>query len=120
MNSPHKIKVASEFSNVPLGRFPDDSQFNGTTFRENWLIPALASHHLIQIDLDGAEGYGSSFLEEAFGGLVRIHGFTSAELLDRIQIISNEDPTLIEEIRQYIDEAKETGKKAQSNRSQGI
>jgi hypothetical protein len=105
MNLPHKISIADDFSTVPLGRFPDDSPFNGTTFREIWLIPALAKYQSIEVDLDRAEGYGSSFLEEAFGGLVRLHSFTAGELLRRISFISKEDPTLIEEIRQYIDEA---------------
>jgi hypothetical protein len=72
MNLPHKISIADDFSTVPLGRFPDDSPFNGTTFREIWLIPALAKYQSIEVDLDRAEGYGSSFLEEAFGGLVRL------------------------------------------------
>lgn len=105
MNSLQKISIAIDFSTVPLGRFPDDSTFNGTTFREEWLMPALANHAKIQVNLDGAEGYGSSFLEEAFGGLVRLHGFSASELLTRIQLISLEDPTLIEEIQQYIEEA---------------
>ena len=105
MNSPHKISVAKDFSTVPLGRFPDDSTFNGTVFREEWLLPALAKHDTLQIDFDGAEGYGSSFLEEAFGGLVRLHGFNPSDLLRRISLISKEDPTLIDEIHQYIQDA---------------
>ncbi len=105
MNSLNKISVARDFSTIPLGRFPDDSPFNGATFREEWLVPALAQHKAIEVNLDGAEGYGSSFLEEAFGGLVRLHGFNATELIGQIALVSNEDPTLIEEIRQYIREA---------------
>lgn len=105
MNSPHKINIARDFSAIPLGRFPDDSPHNGTTFREDWLLPALRTHESIEIDLDGAEGYGSSFLEESFGGLVRINGYSPDELLARISLVSNEDPTLIDEIRQYIQES---------------
>lgn len=106
MNSIYKLSIARDFSSVPLGRFPDDSDFNGTTYREKWLVPALAKHASIQVDLDGAEGYGSSFLEEAFGGLVRHHGFLPTDLLKRIQFKSLEDPTLIAEIQQYIEEAE--------------
>lgn len=105
MNSPYKISIATDFSSVPLGRFPNDSLFNGTAFREKWLLPALAKHNSFQVDFDGAEGYGSSFLEEAFGGLVRLHGFGPDEILKRISLISNEDPTLIDEVRQYIQDA---------------
>jgi hypothetical protein len=105
MSSLNQINIASDFSRIPLGRFPDDSPFNGTTFRENWLIPFLKKHQRIQVILDGAEGFGSSFLEEAFGGLVRVHKFSPTELLGRIDLISNEDPTLIDEIQDYIKEA---------------
>lgn len=105
MSSQRKISVAKDFSKVPLGRFPDDSPYNGTTFREDWLVPALKGGQSLEIDLDGAEGYGSSFLEESFGGLVRLHGFSPDELLARIQFVSKEDPTLVDEIHQYIKEA---------------
>ena len=111
MNSPHKIRVATDFSPVPLGRFPNDSPFNGTTFREKWLLPALATHTTFQVDFDGAEGYGSSFLEEAFGGLVRLNGFNSNEVLNRINLVSKEDPTLIDEVRQYIQDASQANQK---------
>lgn len=105
MNSSHKISIARDFSTVPLGRFVDDSEFNGTTFREDFLIPALKDNNLIEIDLDGTEGYGSSFLEEAFGGLIRLHHFNNDELKRRVKLISNEDPTLIDEIHLYMAEA---------------
>jgi hypothetical protein len=41
---------------------------------------AQASGHRLTVDLDGAVGYASSFLEEAFGGLVRERGFSSQEV----------------------------------------
>jgi hypothetical protein len=106
MNSIHKISIAKDFSTVPLGRFPDDSEFNGTTFREKFLLPALKISETVEVDLDCTEGYGSSFLEESFGGLVCISGFNNEELLKRIRLISKEDSTLIDEIQQYIKEAR--------------
>jgi hypothetical protein len=105
MNSSHIISISKDFSNVPLGRFVTDSKFNGTTFRLEYLIPALAANEHVVIDLDKTEGYGSSFLEEAFGGLVREHSFKKEELDIRLSFISNEDPTLIDEILQYIADA---------------
>lgn len=117
MNSQHKISIARDFSAVPLGRFPDDSPYNGTTFRENLLVPALEQYKTIEIDLDGGEGYGSSFLEEAFGGLVRIHGYVPTDLMSRISLVSKEDPTLIQEIQQYIQEASLPGADVQTKQS---
>ena len=99
------IKIAKQFSEEPAGRFPTDGQHSGERFREELLIPALREAKRVILDLDGAEGYGSSFLEEAFGGLVRLAGFESADLLMRLEFVSNEDPSLEAEIKEYISEA---------------
>lgn len=102
MNSPTKINIAKNFSIVPLGRYPTDSAYNGETFRNKILLPALKKNTPIEINLDGVDGYGSSFLEESFGGLVRECNYSAEDLLKRFTFISNEDPTLIEEIHHYI------------------
>lgn len=99
------IDIPKDFSTEPYGRYLDDGDSNGTVFREEFVIPALAQYKNIIISLDGAEGYGSSFLEEAFGGLVREHGLTPRELRERLTIVSVEDPTLIAEIWEYIETA---------------
>lgn len=65
------IRIAEDFSRLPGGRYPQDGDGNGTTFREKFLVPVLKSHGTARIILDGTRGYPSSFLEEAFGGLVR-------------------------------------------------
>ena len=106
MNQIHKISVAKDFSEVPAGRFYSDGEVSGQAFRERILVPALAVQQDILIDLDATEGYGSSFLEEAFGGLIRKHGFDLSDLTKRLSFKSEEDPTLIEEIQGYLkDEA---------------
>src|SRR5690625_6707889 len=65
------FKIATGFSEFPAGRYPKDGPHNGETFRTEVLVPLLESHETVIVDLDGTDGYGSSFLEEAFGGLVR-------------------------------------------------
>ena len=60
----------------------------------------------IRIELDGTEGYGSSFLEEAFGGLVRLRGFGAEELHRLVTLISDEDESIPIEIWDYIDSGK--------------
>ena len=79
-----EIDIARDFSEVPAGRTDKDGEFNGERFRRHVLIPALAAHEFINVRLEGTEGFGSSFLEEAFGGLVRVHGFSKAEIVRRI------------------------------------
>lgn len=66
------VKVVKDFHPLPAGRYLEDGPGNGTTFREKFLVPALQQHRDLLIDLDDAPGYPSSFLEEAFGGLVRL------------------------------------------------
>lgn len=100
------INIASDFGTEPAGRFPSDGPLNGETFREAYLVPALRQSERIRVVLDGTEGYGSSFLEEAFGGLVRVGVVDSKTARDRILIVSEEDESLISEIWDYIDAAQ--------------
>lgn len=97
------IVISRDFSKVPAGRYPSHGPNNGQRFRHEILIPQLKAAESVSVDLDGIEGVGSSFLEEAFGGLVR-EGFAPAELRKRLVIKSEEDPTLIQEIFSYIDD----------------
>ncbi|WP_205690326.1 STAS-like domain-containing protein [Comamonas serinivorans] len=99
------ISIARDFSTVPAGRYATDGDVSGEVFRECLLRPVLLKGLQVTIDLDDTEGYGSSFLEEAFGGLVR-EGFTANQLKTMITFISHEDPSLIEEILTYIDDAQ--------------
>lgn len=74
------IDIASEFSAYPSGRFPTDGQYNGELFRTRWLVPALkgastGDNRVVVVDIDGVRSFGSSFLEEAFAGLVRLRLF---------------------------------------------
>jgi hypothetical protein len=80
------IKIATDFSEAPLGRYPADGDFSGTKFREEFLRPALDAEDRVAVDIDDVEGYGSSFLDEAFGGLVRKGYFTAATLKSKLEI----------------------------------
>ena len=98
---PKTISIAKDFSAYPGGRFRDDGDHSGEAFREDILVPALQeSDHLI-VDLDDTEGFGSSFLNEAFGGLVRQGHFTTEALHDRLSFVS-EDTAYEKEIWGYI------------------
>lgn len=99
-----QINLASSFSQYPAGRFLSDGPSSGTRFREELLVPALRQDGNVVVNLDGAMGYGSSFLEEAFGGLVRITGFKPKELRARLSFISTDEPYLVDEIWQYIED----------------
>lgn len=72
------IDLAKKFSPYPSGRVADDGTFNGERFRTEHLEPALDylanstdQAEVLTVDIDGVRSFGSSFLEEAFGGLIR-------------------------------------------------
>lgn len=102
-----KIIVAKEFSKHPAGRYQSDGPYSGEQFREKYLFKPLAKNEQVIVDLDGARGYGSSFLEEAFGGLVR-RGIPAEKVLEYLKIISR-NPALAAEIKKLIIDA---GKRA--------
>lgn len=101
----HRVSIANDFSRVPAGRYVTDGEMSGENFRKKILEPYLAEGGEVVIDLDATEGYGSSFLEEAFGGLVRA-GHEAATLKRKLQFVSQEDPSLVDEILSYIDDAQ--------------
>jgi hypothetical protein len=102
------IKIATDYSETPLGRYPADGDFNGARFREEFLRPALDGEDEVVVDIDDTEGYGSSFLDEAFGGLVREGYFKVADLERKLKIqCLNPDYGLYRDlIWKYIRDAK--------------
>ena len=100
------INIAKEYTRTPGGRFRKEGQYSGEDFRENKLKPAFEranrNGEKLVVILDGGFGYGSSFLEEAFGGLARQ---TKDERLRDIIIISEEEPRLAKDIMEYITDA---------------
>jgi hypothetical protein len=67
---------------------------------------AISNKVKLVIDLDGTAGYATSFLEEAFGGLVRREGVNATELERVLQFKSDEEDYLIEDVWSYIKEAR--------------
>lgn len=97
------IKIAKDFSRSPAGRYVTDGDFSGERFRDKWLLPALRGAGDVTVNLDDTAGYGSSFLEEAFGGLVR-NGCRLADLEKRLKIESAR-PSYRVRVWQYIRDA---------------
>lgn len=98
------INIVNDFTDTPGARYYDDGDFSGQEFRDKFIIPNFNNYKKIQINLDGTEGYATSFLEEAFGGTARIFGIE--ETAKKLEFISREEPDLLEEIKEYILDAK--------------
>jgi hypothetical protein len=98
------VKIASDFTRFPSGRYKKGGGTSGEAFRERFLEKPLRDGEVVTVDFDGTIGYGSSFLEEAFGGVVRALKMPSQFVLDHLELVSS-DPSISEEVRQYIVEA---------------
>lgn len=104
-----KINVVKEFTDAPGGRTHDDGPFSGQEFLEVLLLPrfleCIEKKEKLLIELDGGYGYGSSFLEEAFGGLTKLVYDRCSQVWENMIIISNDDLSKLEEIHGYINDA---------------
>lgn len=103
------IDLAKDFSRYPAGRFKSDGQFSGQAFRERFLEPALAKRgkpFVVKIKLDGALGYGSSFLDEAFAGLIRSTDLSADDFFKTFNFETN-NKSLILLIEKYVREAEQ-------------
>jgi hypothetical protein len=96
------IDVATDFSATPGGRYTSESLYSGQEFRETLLEPRIAERKRLVVNLDGPEGFTTSFLEEAFGGLVRKFG---TAVVDRVRFIAKVRPNRARKAREYMTRA---------------
>ncbi len=103
-----KIKLSTDFSATPGGRLIAEGDFSGEKFRDEVLLAkyeeAEQSNTMLEIDFDDCYGVGTSFLEEAFGGLVR--KYHKHGILKRLKIVALEDETIPGNIKKYVEEAE--------------
>lgn len=95
-----------EFSRFPFGRTAEHGPDNGERFRREVLVPAFRDDGTVEVILDGARGLSPSFLEEAFGGLVR-EGVPVETVLSRLRIRSEQDPSYADLVLMFVRDAGE-------------
>lgn len=101
MHKHSHLSVANDFSKFPAGRFKQHhGDVAGDAFRE-LLTSKLRQNDSISVSLDGTMGFGSNWLEEAFGGLVSKENFTIEELNKKLTVYA-EDKSLVVEVWEYI------------------
>lgn len=103
------IIIAKDYSRCPGARYESEGDYSGERFRKELLLPrlkdAIKAGVKLEVVLDGSAGYSTSFIEESFGGLIRSDGLTLQEVKDNIIIISEEDPSYIDDINDYWEHA---------------
>lgn len=83
------LSIAKDFSSRPGGRTKVMGPGSGEAFRDLILSKIKRSpDEIFEVVLDGTEGYGSSFLEEAFGGIIRLDLMSPEDALKRIKIVA--------------------------------
>lgn len=110
--SKHVYDVGNSFHHRPMGRKKADGEFSGEVFRETILLPFFKkvkesnSNEILVLDFNNVSMAGSSFIEEAFGGLVR-DGFSKKFIKDHLEIIVDIElkELISDRIYQYIDKA---------------
>lgn len=88
------IYIGNQFHNDPSGRYYTDGDGSGEEFREEVLRPLLACKNIKKITINisrNVEGYGSSFLVEAFGGLIKYGYFKSEFVKEKIDLSIDDD-----------------------------
>ena len=82
------VNVAKQFTKLPGVRYKHLGKYSGEEFRQKFLIEPLKQGKTVIVELDGVRGYGSSFLEEAFGGTVRELDLDIIDAQNRIKIVT--------------------------------
>lgn len=110
-----RISILKDFSPTPGPRYIHEGKYSGELFRQDVLFPkvseAIKNNIQFEVNLDGTAGYGTSFLEESFGGLIRIHNLSYHEITSLMTLISNEEGYLIDDVNEYLKDAYEESKK---------
>lgn len=102
-----KILISRQFSKTPFGRYTTDGPNSAERFRKELLAPAFRqSNEAVEVDFNGISlAIGSSFLEEAFGGLVRKEGIPK-DKVKRNLVVKSEMPFYKQQILRFIDRAE--------------
>ena len=95
------ISVARDYTRHPGPRYERQGEFSGERFRKV-LVDALKKSQRLVVDLDGTSGFGSSFLDEAFGGLIRNEGMSRDEVRSRVIVRSAMDETYAVEVEEAV------------------
>lgn len=104
------INLSKDYNRAPAGRYLNDSDYSGERFREEILSPALKDNDNVLIILDDLDGIGSSFWDEAFGGLIREDNFSKDDLDKKLKLKCDDDEYLVEHIESFIGDASKEKK----------
>jgi hypothetical protein len=100
-----KISVARQFSPDPGPRYARQGPNSGETFRR-MLVRKLQEAETVEVDLDGTYGFGSSWLDEVFGGLIKYERMSTADVQRRVKVKSDADRSYLITVEEAIEMAR--------------
>lgn len=102
-----KFVVAEQFHRRPSGRYRTDGPWSGEKFREDYLVPliqqAISENKKLLINFDNVSMSASSFIHEAFSGLIVHKHFTKEQLINTL-VIESERTAIVESIYEYLNQ----------------
>lgn len=106
-----EIKISRDYTSTPGPRYIKEGKWSGERLRDKVIFPAfekaIENNIKVFVDLDGTSGYGTSFLEEVFGGLIRLNELKYEDIVNALELKSDEEPYLIEDIYEYLQDAND-------------
>jgi|1185.fasta_scaffold404053_2 hypothetical protein len=92
------INFVNDFTDCPGGRLVIHGEYSGELFRDKYLKPALEGSDRVVLEMDGAIGFPSSFIDEVFGILSEQVGYDT--LKSKLDIKLTDDPMALKEIEE--------------------
>lgn len=93
--------MVMDYSMSPGPRYCSQGDDSGEDFYHTKLNEAfnkaLTENKILEVNLDGPDGYASSFLDEAFGNLVYDFGIDTVS--QNLLVISNEEPEWLDMLK---------------------
>ena len=110
MSNTKILKISKDFSKTPGPRYIVEGPYSGELFRDTVLYSiikkAIEDGDKLIVDLDGVAGYATSFLEESFGGLIRVKKLNYDDIVKTLNIISKKEEFWVDRIDSYLKDAK--------------
>lgn len=101
-----KILKMRDHMKYPGPRYKCLGPFSGEAFRDDVIWPLFSVDPDLVVDLSDVSGFGSSFLHEAFFGLIEKYSLERKDVAFLMEnIVCREDSTIVEEVREYMNDA---------------
>lgn len=98
------FNITKEFSKRPCGRYKEHGNYSAERLREIILEKLNSSNDVLTIDVSGLSMFSSAFINECFGGMIRLNLISKSDLNNRIVFVTKENNFIIDRIKETINE----------------